>query len=280
MRFIRLAVYNRSNSEETARMTTTTIGQSAAQLAGHQGFSIISNEKLLQLYLSMVKGRLLEERLGAHAGQSKSGPVAGQEAVAVGVLVDLLPEDAFVASPGDRMARLLWSEIQGKAMEKLWTPDARLDFATQLKLTLNTIQAKKATKTGKIAVVFLGSDSDLPEEAVKLAKTKRLPVLFVRQTSVLSETNPAQTGGIPTMPVDGTDVVAVYRVATESITHARKGNGPTLIECVLDPAEALDPIEKMEGYLVRKGLFRAAWKREEVARFMARLEATVDAAKA
>ena len=70
---------------------------------------------------------------------------------------------------------------------------------------------------------------------------KRLPVLFVHQTSDLSETSRAQVCGVPIIPVDGGDVVAVYRVATESITHARKGNGPTLIDCIFEPSEARDP---------------------------------------
>jgi pyruvate dehydrogenase E1 component alpha subunit len=80
--------------------------------------------------------------------------------------------------------------------------------------------------------------------------------------------------------VDGRDVVAVYRVATESVTHARKGNGPTLIECIFDPTEAHDPILKMEAYLTRKGLFREAWKLEEVANFTQELDAVTEAARA
>ena len=39
------------------------------------------------------------------------------------------------------------------------------------------------------------------------------------------------TLAFPTITVDACDVVAVYRVASESIAHARQGFGPTLIDC-------------------------------------------------
>ena len=60
------------------------------------------------------------------------------------------------------------------------------------------------------------------------------------------------------IPVDGADVVAVYRVATESISHARRGNGPTLIDCLpycIEGEPKDDPLRKMEVYLSHKGLF-------------------------
>jgi TPP-dependent pyruvate/acetoin dehydrogenase alpha subunit len=73
------------------------------------------------------------------------------------------------------------------------------------------------------------------------------------------------------IPVDGHDAVAVYRVATEAITHARKGNGATIIECIFDAGGEADALRRMEEYLTRKSLFRAAWKRKIAAEFAARL---------
>jgi hypothetical protein len=52
--------------------------------------------------------------------------------------------------------------------------------------------------------------------------------------------------------VDGNDVVAVYRVASEAIAHARNGHGPTVIDCRLSGPG--DPIENMLRYLIGKGL--------------------------
>jgi pyruvate dehydrogenase E1 component alpha subunit len=260
-------------------MTTTTIEQSAAELAGHQGFSIISNEKLRQLYIFMVKCRLLQERLRARNGLVKLDAAAGREAAAAGVVAGLLPEDTIAASSGDPAVRFLQNEIQGKPLGQLLTPASKTEAADQLLLALNAAQSSKTAGNGGIAVLFSG-DHGFSQEMLKKAKVKMLPVIFVYQTSVLSETNPARAGRIPVMPVDGTDVVAVYRVATESITHARKGNGPTLIECFFDPSEADDPIQKMEAYLTRKGLFGEEWKLEAVARFTRELDAAIEMGKA
>jgi TPP-dependent pyruvate/acetoin dehydrogenase alpha subunit len=259
-------------------MTTTTIEPSAPELAGHQGFSIISNEKLRELYLSMVKCRLLAERL--RAGQNQLDAAVGHEAAAVGVLAGLLAEDALVAPPGNLIDRFLHNEIQGKPLDELMTSDARPDLATQLKLTLRAPLARKPVGNRKITVAFSVGDSGFSETPLRRASAKRLPIIFVCQTGVLSPSFGAPECGVPVIPVDGSDVVAVYRVATESITHARKGNGPTLIECFFDSSEAHDPILKMEDYLTRKGLFRKKWKLEELANFTRQLDAAIHAAKA
>jgi TPP-dependent pyruvate/acetoin dehydrogenase alpha subunit len=258
-------------------MTSTTTEQGTAELAGHQGFSIITNEKLRQLYISMVKCRMLAERLRAFAGPEKVETALGREAFAVGVLLALLPEDAVTSAPESFIACFFQNEMQGRPLE-LKAYAGMADSAAQFKLLVLEAQAKKKAKNGAIAVAFFSKIAGFPEKALKQASAKRLPILFVRQASVLSEGFGGQASGVSMIPVDGTDVVAVYRVATESITHARKGNGPTLIECFFDPMEASDPIEKMEAYLTRKGLFSADWKRDEGTKFTRKLDEAVRAA--
>ncbi|MGO9776632.1 MAG: hypothetical protein ACLPM3_08625 [Terracidiphilus sp.] len=102
---------------------TRTKEQSAAVLAGKPGFSIISNEKLLQLYAAMVKCRALEERLQILFPHSKLAGKRGsvsREAVAVGAALDMLPEDTIAASPGDLVVNFIWNEIQSEPLEKLF----------------------------------------------------------------------------------------------------------------------------------------------------------------
>ena len=80
----------------------------------------------------------------------------------------------------------------------------------------------------------------------------------------------AAASGIPGVAVDGNDVMAVYEAASEAIARARKGQGPTLIECKTwrwrghfegDPAIYKDPKEQ------------AAWlAREPVKRYRKFLE--------
>jgi TPP-dependent pyruvate/acetoin dehydrogenase alpha subunit len=41
----------------------------------------------------------------------------------------------------------------------------------------------------------------------------------------------AHSYGIPGLHIDGNDVLAVHQAATEAVTRARKGEGPTLVVC-------------------------------------------------
>jgi len=271
---------------------TRTKEQSDVALAGKPGFSIISNEKLLQLYAAMVKCRALEERVQILFPRSKLTGKRGavsQEAVAVGVALDLLPEDTVAASPGNLIVNLIWNEIQGEPLDKLF---ARLNAratrpspAAQFKLATLAAQANKAAKNGKIALAFSSNGSGFSPEALKAAGDRQLPIFFVRQTRLPAkpprgkkQAGATEISGIPVIPVDGNDVVAVYRVATEAITHARKGNGPTLIDCIFEPSEARDPLLRTESYLTRKGLFSEEGKRQVAAAFKRELDDAVEAA--
>ncbi len=82
--------------------------------------------------------------------------------------------------------------------------------------------------------------------------------------------------------VDGNDVVAVYRVAYESLERVRQGGGPVLIEgkTYRPDGQALSPIERdplthMEQYLRAKKLFTARWKNQLVHRFTRELDAAI-----
>jgi TPP-dependent pyruvate/acetoin dehydrogenase alpha subunit len=275
---------------------TRTNEQNAAALAGKSGFSIISDEKLLNLYVAMVKCRALEERVQILFPRNKFTGKRGsvnREAVAVGVAIDLLPEDTVAASPGDLVVNFIWNEIQGEPLDKLfarlYARAARPSLAAIVKLTTIAAQANKTAKNGKISIAFSSNGSGFSAESLTAAAARQLPILFVRQTRHPAKPprGKKQTGaaeiaamayGIPVIPVDGSDVVAVYRVATEAITHARKGNGPTLIDCIFEPSEARDPLMQMESYLTRKGLFNEEWKRQVAAGFTGELDAAVEAA--
>jgi TPP-dependent pyruvate/acetoin dehydrogenase alpha subunit len=253
-------------------MTTLTKEQSAAALAGNHGFSLISDEKLRQFYATMLQCRLNVERAQARGPRNS---FAGLEAATVGVLIDLLPDDTVAAAPGDLIVR----SILGEPLRKLFGGSAQPTFAAQLKLAISAAQASKSDKSGKVAVVFSSGDSVPWQKALTQANVERLPILFVCATKLVAEPLPQHTEPyfFPCITVDGNDVVAVYRVATEAIAHARKGNGATLIHCAIDRSEAHDPLLKMEAYLTRKGLFSLAWKRKIAAGFMRKLDAALKA---
>jgi acetoin:2,6-dichlorophenolindophenol oxidoreductase subunit alpha len=81
-------------------------------------------------------------------------------------------------------------------------------------------------------------------ESLNLAAVWKLPALFVCENNGFGEFTPMQTVtavkdiavraqayGIPGHIVDGNDVLEVYRFASEAVTRARAGKGPTLLEC-------------------------------------------------
>jgi TPP-dependent pyruvate/acetoin dehydrogenase alpha subunit len=119
------------------------------------------------------------------------------------------------------------------------------------------------------------------QHALQIASDQKLPILFVAPAArparsksstkprAALPTTPQPTYAFPTFLVDGNDVVAVYRVATESIFHARKNHGATLIEWVHTPGS--DPLRTMENYLRNKSLYTPALKRDLTATLRAQL---------
>ncbi len=84
--------------------------------------------------------------------------------------------------------------------------------------------------------------------------------------------------GVPAIFVDADDAVAIYRVAQESIGHARIGGGPALIECVPFVLEragkrvaAQDAIVGLERTLLQRGVGSRAWMEREAKRFAKRI---------
>lgn len=98
----------------------------------------------------------------------------------------------------------------------------------------------------RVAVVYFGDGASSRgdfHEGLNLAAVHRLPVVFFcnnnqyaystplkRQMAVPGVAERAIGYGFPTLTVDGTNVLEVYRVAREAADRARSGGGPTLIE--------------------------------------------------
>jgi TPP-dependent pyruvate/acetoin dehydrogenase alpha subunit len=82
-------------------------------------------------------------------------------------------------------------------------------------------------------------------------------------------------------------VVAVYRVAYESLDRLRHGDGPVLVEArpyhitgqrKLTKSDR-DPLLHMERYLTAKKLFTERWKQSVISAFSRQLDAALKAAK-
>eukprot|EP00253_Pinus_taeda_P026023 PITA_26023 len=103
-------------------------------------------------------------------------------------------------------------------------------------------------------------------ECLNMAALWKLPIVFVvennlwaigmshvRATSVPDIWKKGPAFGMPGVHVDGMDVLKVREVAKEAVARARRGDGPTLVECetyrfrghsLADPDELRDPVEK------------------------------------
>jgi pyruvate dehydrogenase E1 component alpha subunit len=279
--------------------------EKAAAAAGAQpgknGFALISGDKLLQLYAAMLKCRMLQERVFALSNKNKlkgiGSSTAGQEAAVAGTVIDLFAEDFVGGSDSGFIASFVKGTPLDEIFRQLNASKGRANtLATQLALAIGAARDNKTNRNGRIAVVFRGDASASPalwQKTLSRAGAQGLPMLFVSHSGLESApsrlqvktdniASKAEDYGFPQITVDGNDVVAVYRVASEAIAHARKGSGPTLIECVpyrLSGPGENDPIPNMEKYLLRKGLFTGEFKAQVAAAFSRELDAAMKAAE-
>ena len=161
-------------------------------------------------------------------------------------------------------------------------------------------KARKAAADFAVAVAYTTQDQGSPNEwkaALTFAAQNDLPVIFVllplaaRSKASKSKANSAKEpklraiahrASVPAIPVDAADPVALYRVAQESIGHARIGGGPALIECVAFPAvPSRKPaaIAHIEEYILSRGIATRAWMDREAASFTAQLIRSKSASK-
>lgn len=100
---------------------------------------------------------------------------------------------------------------------------------------------------GQVCACFFGdgaSNRGTFHESLNMASGMKLPVIYVLEnnfyaisgsqrelTTLENLSDRAKAYAIPGVTVDGNDVMAVIDAADEAVTRARKGEGPTLLEC-------------------------------------------------
>jgi len=122
--------------------------------------------------------------------------------------------------------------------------------ATQMVHGAGAAYALKMDGTDKVVMTCYGegagSEGDA-HEAFNFAAIYRLPEIFVCQNNGFAISTPFQKEyatdyvaqraagyGFPGVTVDGRDPVTCYVVSKEAVARARGGDGPTLIECLVD----------------------------------------------
>jgi TPP-dependent pyruvate/acetoin dehydrogenase alpha subunit len=260
------------------------VRRTGATTAHSTGGSLISDEKLQQLYATMLQCRMLTEysqRLPQRTSSARlyKGSM-GQEAIACGCAIDLRPEDTIVVAPHDSIARLVKGVAIGELVKELHERPARNDLALKLSMAMDVAVRNKKKKTGNVVLVFADRTTarlDRWKQTMEMAGKTKLPMIFVAENNpwpgpARVQVNHAAAYPFPVFTVDANDVVAVYRVAYESLQRVRVDPCPVLIQALPYrlPHER-DPLLHMERYLKAKKLFSARWKNQVAKQFSRQL---------
>jgi TPP-dependent pyruvate/acetoin dehydrogenase alpha subunit len=105
----------------------------------------------------------------------------------------------------------------------------------------------KMEQTSNVVIAYFGegaSNTGDFHEALNFAGVQRLPIIFICENNQYAYSVPleksmaiddvadrAEGYGFEGVSINGNDVLAVYQATQGALAHARKGEGPTLIEC-------------------------------------------------
>lgn len=191
-------------------------GPKSASNGSSNGNPLISNEKLKQIYSTMVKCRQLEERARALKKQARFKgnyyAAVGQEAAAVGAGIDLRPEDTVAPSHRDFILNFIkgvpltamFSQLYGRSTSpdkgrsspahcgyaplNIITPASTI--AAQLNIGTGIALANQMKKNDNVVVAFSGEGSTslgFWHEALNFAGVRGLPIVYVCQNNLWAE---------------------------------------------------------------------------------------------
>ena len=239
---------------------------SNATLAG------LNRAQLLEMHYKMALLRRFEEKSAEEYTRGKIGGFMhlyiGQEAVGVGSISALGPEDKILSSyrehghalvrgmdPGVVMAEL-FGKITGCSKGKggsmhMWSNELGLFggnaiVAAQMPIAAGVALADQYQGRDTVTVCLFGDgavDEGAFHESLNLASIWKLPVINICENNqysmgmavekawaVDSLLPRAAAYNIPGEQVDGMDIIAVYEAVTPAVERARRGQGPTLLE--------------------------------------------------
>ena len=239
---------------------------SNATLAG------LTRTELLEMHYKMALIRRFEEKSAEEYTRGKIGGFMhlyiGQEAVGVGSIKALRPEDKILCSyrehghalakgmaPGAVMAELFgkitgFSKGKGGSMH-MWSNEMGIYggngiVAAQMPIAAGVAFSVQYQGKDTVIACYFGDgavDEGAFHESLNLASVWKLPVVYVCENNQYSmgmavgkawavdSLQPrAAAYNMPSDQVDGMDVIAVYESMKQAVEHARSGGGPTLLE--------------------------------------------------
>jgi TPP-dependent pyruvate/acetoin dehydrogenase alpha subunit len=193
----------------------------------------------------------------------------GEEAIAAGCIYDLRKEDYITsthrghghliakgADLGRMFAELLGKESgychgRGGSMHiadlSLGILGANGVVGSGIPIATGAALGIKYKRLDQVVLCFFGDaalNTGASHEGINMAAVWKLPVVFVCENNLYGISVPIKKAcaldtlanrsagyGIPGVSVDGNDVLAVRKAAGEAVARARRGEGPTLLEC-------------------------------------------------
>src|SRR6187397_1519911 len=222
-------------------------------------------------WLKLIRGFDLRLSNLVKQGKVRSGVYTGigQEAIIVGTCYGLRKEDFIAPLHRDLGAflmkgvepRTMMSQMFAKTTGLSKGRDSALHSGvTELGIFGNTSMLGanlpvaaglgltfKMEKLDHVVVAYFGegaSNTGDFHEALNFAGVQRLPIIFICENNQYAYSVPlektmaiddvadrAESYGFDGVAINGNDVLAVYQAVQGALARARKGEGPTLIEC-------------------------------------------------
>jgi pyruvate dehydrogenase E1 component alpha subunit len=227
----------------------------------------LNTERLIDLYIKMLRIRLVEEAIAEHYGEGEMRcPVhlsIGQEAIAVGVCEALKVSDKvysthrchahYLAKGGD--LKRMMAEIYGKEAGciggrggSMHLADAAKGMMASIPIVSSSIPVAVGSAladkrcTGKVTVAASAMPRSRRRVYERPIYRSTLPVIFVCENNLYSVYTPlrqrqpdrpltdvARAHGVPAVHGDGNSVEDCYRLAKEDVARALNDGGPTFL---------------------------------------------------
>ena len=264
-------------------------------------------DHMVELYKLMVSTRVFDTKSIALQRTGKLGTYAsclGHEAAHVGIGSAMKPEDVLSVSYREYGAQL-YRGVKPRDVYTYWGGNeqgnnyqdepARHDFAwsvpiaTQCLHSAGSALAFKIRGDKKVAVFTVGDGGSSKADfwgAINIAGARDLPMVgvIINNQWAISVPRHLQSGaktlaqkgiaaGLPSIQVDGNDIIAVRKAMEDALDRARRGEGASLIEMVtyrlgdhttaddarryrdneqVEEARTKDPVKRLRAWLQSK----------------------------
>lgn len=277
----------------------------------------IDKATLLEMYKTMLMSRMVDTKTLQYQRQGRMltyAPNLGQEATQVGTIAATRHTDwmapafrelgawLYRGAPLYNILLYWYGNERGMNMpEDVRILPIAVPIASQYQHATGLAYASMYRGLDEVTIAYVGdggtSQGDF-HEALNFAAVMNTPNVFIvqnnqfaistrRNIQTRSETiaQKAIAYGMPGIQVDGNDIFAVYAATKEAVDRARRGEGPSLIECYTyrlgahttadDPTkyrsdeevkawEPKDPMRRFKQYLIDNDLWSEAQEASEL----------------